>query len=68
MFAIEYYDFLKRFNHIARFELEMLLKKLQMLAYSFVSLKHNFSWLKQWNESSVLRKAKNFPKQGFSNI
>jgi hypothetical protein len=48
-------------------ELEMLTKKLQMLAYSCVTLEHKLPWFKKWNELSVLREAKKFPKQGFPN-
>jgi hypothetical protein len=46
----------------------MLIEKLQMLALAMVSNEDKVSWLIQWNESSVLNEAINFPKQGFSNF
>jgi hypothetical protein len=46
-------------------ELEMLTKKLQMFAYSFVSVEQKFLWLKMWNEFVVLWEAKKFPKPRF---
>jgi hypothetical protein len=47
-------------------ELEMFTKKLQMLAFSCVTPRQKLSWFKKWNELNVLREAKKFPKQGFS--
>jgi hypothetical protein len=46
-------------------KLEMLAKKLQMSTYSSVTPQHKLSWFKKWNELSVLRDTKKFPKQGF---
>jgi hypothetical protein len=43
-------------------EPKMLIEKLQMLVYSFVSKEHKVSWLQQWNEYKVFREAKKFPK------
>jgi hypothetical protein len=43
-------------------ELEMFMKKLQMLAYSYVFLDQKLAWLKQWNKSNVLKEVKKFPK------
>jgi hypothetical protein len=41
---------------------KMFMKKLQVLAYCFVTPQQKLSWLKWWNESNVLREAKKFPK------
>ncbi len=38
-----------------------------MLVYVFFIKEQKVAWLRQWNEFGVLRKAKKFPKQGFSN-
>jgi hypothetical protein len=40
---------------------------MKMLASSIVSNEQKVSWLMNWNEFSVLKEAKKFPKQGFSN-
>ncbi len=42
----------------------MLTKKLQMLAFAYVTNEHVY-WLKLWNQSGVLKEATKFPKQGF---
>jgi len=39
-----------------------------MFKYSFVIKEHKVAWLKQWNEFGVMREAKKFPKQGFSDV
>jgi hypothetical protein len=46
----------------------MFTKKLQILVYSCVSLDQKLTWLKQWNESNVLKEVKKFPKQDFLDI
>ncbi len=63
-------DFLKEIqvHYDMNFKLEMLIEKLQMLAYARVFLEQKLTWLKQWNESSVIRKAKKFPTFGFMNV
>jgi hypothetical protein len=48
-------------------ERKILIEKLQMLTYSFVSTKQKLSWLKMWNESVILREANKIPKPKFSN-
>jgi len=45
-------------------ESEMLTKKLQMLAFAYVTNEHVY-WLKLWNQYGVLKGATKFPKQGF---
>ncbi len=42
-------------------KLEMLIEKIQMLMYSTISKEYKVSWLKQWNESKVLKESKKFP-------
>jgi len=45
----------------------MLIKKLQMLTYSYVLVEQKLLWLKMWNEFIVLQEAKNFVKLKFLN-
>jgi hypothetical protein len=46
-------------------KLKMLTKKFQMFAYSCVSAKQKFLWLKMWNGFVVLWEAKKFPMPRF---
>ncbi len=48
-------------------KLETLTKKLHMLASTQIINEQKVSWLKFWNQSSVLKEATKFPKHGFSN-
>jgi hypothetical protein len=41
---------------------EMFTEKLQMLVLAYVSTYQIFFWLKQWNQSGVLKEAQKFPK------
>ncbi len=43
-------------------KLKMFTKKLQMFVYSSMSKEQKVPWLRQWNESKVLKEAKKFPK------
>jgi hypothetical protein len=38
-----------------------------MLTYAHVMNEYKVSWLKLWNQSSVLKEVVKFPKHGFSN-
>jgi hypothetical protein len=42
-------------------KLEMLIEKLQMFAYSCVSVKHKLLWLRMWNETYFTR-GQNIPQ------
>jgi hypothetical protein len=48
-------------------ELEMLIEKLQMFAYSCIPTEQKLSWLRMWNDYVVIKEAKKFPKLDFSN-
>jgi len=53
--------------HYDNLEPEMFIENFQMPMYSSVSKEEKVTWLKQWNESRVLREANKFPKHGFLN-
>ncbi len=46
-------------------ELGMFTKKIKMFMYSSMSKEEKVVWLKQWNESRVLKEANKFPKHCF---
>ncbi len=46
---------------------KMMIEKLQLLVSLQVNNEQKVSWLKQWNQSSVLKEAQKFPKVKLSN-
>jgi hypothetical protein len=60
-FAVEFFQQVQ-VHYNMNPDAKMMIEKLQLLVYSQVSNEQKVSWLKEWNQSPILKEVQKFPK------